>query len=106
MMNRMGCGYPRSTWAQMNGPPDRNSAWSSATRMLSSFRMRWNLGGGWYPNVAVVYRKSASWLPQRRIRFDQYVDHLCRTLHGTKSTPRILTVAAAGGRSGRHDDVR
>ncbi len=89
-------------WPRPDGPPDRNSAWSSATRMLSSFRMHWNLGGGWYPTANVSYRKHASWLPQKRIRFDQYVDHLCRMLHGTGSTPRILKAAvqAVGYRPG------
>ena len=80
-------------WPRPDGPPDRNSAWSSATRMLSSFRMHWNLAGGWYPTANVSYRKHASWLPKKRIRLDQYVDHLCRTLHGTPSTPRILKAA-------------
>jgi len=77
-------------WPRPDGPPDRNSAWSTATRMLSSFRMHWNLGGAWYPDVNVRYRSAASWLPQRRIRLDQYVDHLCRMFHGKGSTPRIL----------------
>jgi len=77
-------------WPRPDGPPDRNSAWSTATRMLSSFRMHWNLGGAWYPNVNVRYRSAASWLPQRRIRLDQYVDHLCRMFHGKGSSPRIL----------------
>ena len=80
-------------WPRPDGPPDRNSAWCSATRMLSSFRMHWNLAGGWYPTGAVSYRKPASWLPERRIRFDQYVDHLCRLLHGRRSTPRLLEAA-------------
>jgi uncharacterized protein (DUF1800 family) len=89
-------------WPRPDGPPDRNSAWSSATRLLSSFRMHWNIGGGWYPTGNVSYRKSTAWLPQKRIRFDQYVDHLCRTIHGTRSTPRILKAAvqATGCRPG------
>ena len=80
-------------WPRPDGPPDRNTAWASATRMLGSFRMHWNLAGGWYPNENVAYRRPASWLPQRRIRFDQYVDHLCRMIHGRRSTPRLLQAA-------------
>ena len=80
-------------WPRPDGTPDRNSAWSTATRMMSSFRMHWNLGGGWYPDVNVRYRSPASWLPERRIRLDQYVDHLCRMLHGKGSSPRILEAA-------------
>ncbi len=80
-------------WPRPDGPPDRNTAWASATRMLGSFRMHWNLAGGWYPSDAVTYRRPESWLPQRRIRFDQYVDHLCRMIHGRRSTPRLLQAA-------------
>ena len=55
--------------------------------------MHWNLAGGWWPNEAVTYRSPRSWLPQRRIRFDQYVDHLCRLVHGRGSTPLLLKAA-------------
>ena len=77
-------------WPRPDGPPDRDSAWSSATRMLGSFRMHWNLAGGWYPTGHVVYRRPTYWLPQRRIRLDAYVDHMCRMLHGKPSTSRQL----------------
>ena len=80
-------------WPRPDGPPDRNSAWSTATRILSSFRMHWNLAGGWYPSVNVGYRRPASWLPKRRIRFDKYVDHMSRMLLGRGSTPSMLKAA-------------
>ncbi len=80
-------------WPRPDGPPGHNAAWSSATRMLAAFRMHWNLGGGWYPSADVSYRPPASWLPQRRIRLDQYVDHMCRMLHGKPSTPLLLAAA-------------
>ena len=44
-----------------------------------------------------------SWLPQPRMRFDQFVDHLCRVLLGRGSTDRLLTAAcqATGCRRAR-----
>ncbi len=93
---------PQSTlayhWPRPDGPPYGDAAWSSATRMLSSFRMHWNLTGGWWPKQDVVYRPRASWLPESSIRLDRYVDHMCRMILGKPSTPRILgaVVAAVG----------
>lgn len=90
------------SWPRPDGAPLDNASWSSASRMLSSFKMHWNLAGGWWPNQRVAYRSPKSWLPQRRIRFDQYVDHLCRMVHGRGSTPQMLKAAvqATGIRPG------
>jgi hypothetical protein len=63
--------------------------------MLNSFRMHWDLAGGWWPTKDVTYRTPASWLPQPRIRFDRYVDHLSRMMLGRPSTTRILNSAIA-----------
>ncbi len=80
-------------WPRPDGPPDRNSAWSSATRVLGSFRMHWMVTGGYYPKGSVAYKRPRFWIPQKRIRFDKYVDHLCRVFHGTGSTPQVLKAA-------------
>ena len=85
---------PLFSWPRPDGSPEHNAAWSSASRMLSSFHMHWSMAGGWWPSQDVTYRRPVSWLPQRRIRFDQYVDHLCRMVHGKGSTPRLLKAAA------------
>jgi uncharacterized protein (DUF1800 family) len=90
------------SWPRPDGPPSTNASWSSASRMFGSFKMHWNLAGGYWPKEAVSYRSYASWLPQRRIRFDRFVDHLCRTVHGRGSTPLLLKAAvqATGCRPG------
>ena len=67
-----------SSTRPLSGFASGKPAWSSASRMLASFQMHWGLTGGWWPNEAVSYRSSRSWLPERRIRFDRLVDHLCR----------------------------
>ena len=82
-------------WPRPDGSPYGDAAWSSATRMLNSFRMHWNLTAGWWPTKDVTYRQPSSWLPQTRIRFDQYVDHLCRMMLGKGSSSRILSAAVA-----------
>jgi len=82
-------------WPRPDGSPLGDAAWASASRMLSSFRMHWGLVGGWWPREQVSYRSGASWLPQRSLRFDRYVDHLARMLLGRPSTPRILSAALA-----------
>lgn len=82
-------------WVTPDGFPDRSDAWASATRMLASFRVHHNLAGGYYPSRQITYRLGAAWLPQRRIRFDQLVDHLSRTLLGRGSTTALLTAACA-----------
>ena len=56
--------------------------------------MHRNQAGGYYPPEA-TYRKGASWLP-KTMRFDTYVDHLCRTLLGRASR----RPAAEGGLPG------
>ena len=82
-------------WPRPDGSPYGAAAWASATRMLSSFRMHWDLTAGWWPTKDVGYRTPASWLPQPTIRLDRYVDHLCRLLLGKPSDSRILGAAVA-----------
>lgn len=83
-------------WPRPDGLPDDAGAWSSTTRMLNSWRAHWNLAGGTWPRERVRYRKPASFLPAKRIRFDELVDHLCRSVLGRPSTARLLKAACEG----------
>jgi hypothetical protein len=83
-------------WVSPDGPPDRMISWSSPSRMLNSFKFHWALTGGYYPKERVSYRKPGYYLPQKKIRFDQFVDHLCRTVLGRRSTPRLLQACCEG----------
>jgi hypothetical protein len=80
-------------WERPDGFPDNGQAWSSAARMMGSYRVHYSTAGHWYPKTGVTYRTHASWLPQSRIRFDLFVDHLCRTLHGRGATSLLLGAA-------------
>ncbi len=91
-------------WERPDGFPDNGAAWSSAARMMGSFHVHYALAAGFYPSTGVNYRSKESWLPQPRIRFDEFVDHLCRTLQGRPST-RLLLGAACIATDMRPGDV-
>ncbi|MEJ7741658.1 MAG: DUF1800 domain-containing protein [Nocardioidaceae bacterium] len=80
-------------WERPDGFPDNGQAWSSAARLMGSYRVHNSTAGHWYPSTGVGYRSHASWLPQPRIRFDLFVDHLCRSLHGQGATSLLLGAA-------------
>ena len=81
------------SWPRPDGAPETDSEWTSAVRMLRSFRMHWNLSGGYYPSKDVTHRAGRTRIPQARMTFDLYVDHLCRSLLGRRSTARFLQAA-------------
>ena len=72
-------------------------AWSSATRMLSSFRMHWDLAAGWWPTTDVAYRAPASWLPQRL-----HAAGPVRRPPLPGAAGQAVSTPAAGGRRGGH----
>ena len=80
------------SWPRPDGPPITGSPWSSASRLFSSYQMHSNQAGGWWPKGA-TYRTAASWLPTSSLRFDAYVEHLCRTWLGRPSDARLLQAA-------------
>ena len=82
------------SWPRPDGFPDVNDAWSSASRILGSWRVHNNIAGGWYPSTAVRYKPVGYWLPPLPIRFDAFVDHLCRTILARRSTPPLLDIAS------------
>ena len=51
------------------------------------------MGGGWWPKEAATYRPAVKWLPVSSLRFDAYVDHLCRTWLGRTADARLLKAA-------------
>ena len=55
--------------------------------------MHRNMGGGWWPKEAATYRPAVKWLPASSLRFDAYVDHLCRTWLGRTADARLLKAA-------------
>ncbi len=94
-------------WPRPDGLPQHNAAWASASRILNSLDMHYSLSGGWMGEQGSVrYRSRKSWLPADRLRFDAFVDHLCRVLLGRGSSDRLVTAAcqATGCRRGEMVD--
>ncbi len=83
-------------WPRPDGPPDRAASWASTTRMLNSWRMHVNLAGGWWPRDRVTYLAPRRYLPRKGMRFDEFLDHLSRTVLGRRSTDRLLQAACEG----------
>jgi uncharacterized protein (DUF1800 family) len=82
------------SWPRPDGAPVTSAAWASPSRLFSSYDMHQSLAGGWWPTEAVTYKKSgAQWLPATSIRFDAWVDHLCRSWLGRPADARLLTAA-------------
>ncbi len=81
------------SWPRPDGPPMVGRAWSSASRLFASYGMHQSLAGGWWPKEAATYRARDSWLPVPSLRFDAYVDHLCRTWLGRAADARLQKAA-------------
>ena len=86
-------------WPRPDGPPDTEEVWAAPTRMLNSWKLHWSLASG-LPALQVTHLTPASYLPVASIRFDQFVDHLCRVLLGRRSTPVLLDAACEGTGTG------
>ena len=80
-------------WPRPDGFPDTGEAWSSASRMLGSWRAHKNIAGGIYPKIGAKYQPSGYWLGRMPVRFDALVDRLCRLILSRPSNPRLLDTA-------------
>ena len=86
------------SWARPDGPPETGAAWSSASRILASFEVHYNLCGGWWPKQDAAYHPLAYWVPltgTESMRFDALVDHLARRLLGRIASGRIIDACCA-----------
>ncbi len=81
------------SWPRPDGAPETNQQWISAARMLHSFRMHWNLAGGYWPKEGVSYVPAPSRMPRKKLTFAQFFDHLSATLIGRRSDARSLEAA-------------
>jgi uncharacterized protein (DUF1800 family) len=88
-----GAGQVPFGWGPPDGFPDNGPIWSSASRLMGSYHIHYTFAGGFYPRSGITYRPHASWLPEKQLRFDEFVDHLCRELHGQRSTRLLLGAA-------------
>ncbi|MFS3129013.1 DUF1800 domain-containing protein [Nocardioides sp. Bht2] len=79
------------TWPRPDGRPDQGAAWASTSRMLASFDVHYTMAGGWWPSKGFTRPVGTAWLPASRVRFDQLVEHLSRTLTGRRAPSWLVT---------------
>ncbi|MCW2764071.1 MAG: hypothetical protein JWO11_30 [Nocardioides sp.] len=77
-------------WPRPDGAPLDNAAWSTPSRMLASFTLHHQMGGGWWPKTEITYRPHEAWVPSFPIHLDQLVDHLSRLLLHRPASTRLL----------------
>ncbi len=85
-----GLGLTPLSWPRPDGQPIDNEAWSSPARLVASMEVHYVMSGGWWPTAGITYRTPQEWMPQRRLRFDQLVDHLSQQILHRRSTARLL----------------
>ena len=81
------------SWPRPDGPPITGALWSAASRVFNSYGMHQNLARRLVAQGSATYRTRAAWLPAPSLRFDAYVDHLCRTWLGRTADARLLQAA-------------
>jgi uncharacterized protein (DUF1800 family) len=79
------------SWPRPDGPPITNAAWASTGRMTGSWRMHHAMAGGWWPKNELAYKSPQSWLPEKRLRFDDLVEHLSQELLSRPATRQLTS---------------
>lgn len=77
-----GLGQAPYEWPAPDGSPDDNRSWSSAGRVLTSFRTHRDLAAHWWPTQEATFRSNAAWLPTLPATVSSVVDHAGRLLLG------------------------
>lgn len=80
------------SWPRPDGPPVRNGAWSTPSRMFGSYGMHWAHAGGWWPKGA-AYKPASYWVNGTGQSFTAYVDLVCRRLLGRPADARLQRAA-------------
>ena len=77
------------SWPRPDGAPITNAAWASTGRMTGSWRMHYAMAGGWWPRNELAYKSPKSWLPEKRLRFEDLVEHLSQELLSRPATKQL-----------------
>lgn len=76
-------------WPRPDGAPIINEAWASTGRMTGSWRMHSSMASAGWPSQQIHYRSATSWLPAKKVRFDELVDHLSIELLSRPASKRL-----------------
>ena len=63
--------------------------WSTPGRLMSSMSVHYTVSNGWWPTKGVHRPEGKDWLPKVRVRFDDLVDHLSRSLLHVPASDRL-----------------
>lgn len=77
-------------WPRPDGAPITNDPWCNPARMLASYRIHHVVGGGYYPDHDVTYRRQTAWLPRLPATYADVVDHVANQLLHRDATPALL----------------
>lgn len=80
-------------WPRPDGFPETGETWSSASRMLGSWRVHRNTSGGFFPKVGIEYRELDYWLPRLPARLDAVVERMSQLLLAKDLTDQMLQTA-------------
>ena len=89
-------GQPLQGWSRPDGWPDVATAWDGPSRAAAMLTWHWLAASRDDPTFAGATRPGGvGLLPATSLRFDQYVDHLCKFLLGFPATDRLVRAACA-----------
>ncbi len=77
-------------WPRPDGAPIVNDAWCNPARMLASYRIHHVVGGGYYPDDDITYRRQRAWVPPLPATYAEVVDHLSHQLLHRDATPALV----------------
>jgi uncharacterized protein (DUF1800 family) len=81
-------------WPAPDGFPESSEAWSSAGRMLTTFRLHRELSARWWPTRDATYRADAAWLPRLPATLQGVIDHVGLLALGQKPGARTSQAIA------------
>ncbi len=85
-----GLGQRPFSWTRPDGAPITNAAWASTGRMTGSWHMHYAMAGGWWPKRDVRYKSPKSWLPAKKVRFGDLVEHLSQEILSRAASKQLL----------------
>ena len=97
--------YPLA-WPRPDGQPIDNATWSTPGRLMSSMSVHYTVSNGWWPTKGVHRPEGKDWLPKVRVRFDDLVDHLSRSLLHVPASDRLSEGLSPGDRDQAQRDHR
>lgn len=92
-------------WERPDGFPDVADAWSSASRVLGSWKVHRNAAVGNFPQIGITYLPTEEWLPDLPAPFSTVVDHVSRRILAREASDAIIDAAATAADASPDEEV-